>query len=62
MHEFSAEDVTRQARELERAEAKALEQNIGMGDLGDHFELLDAAEQGARLAAGRLQSRVGSSL
>lgn len=62
MHKLSAEDVTRQARELERAEAKALEQSLGTGDSGDHFELLDAAEQGVRLAVGRLQSRVGSSL
>lgn len=49
----------RQQAELERAEAKALEQHAAMDDMGDYFERLDAAEQGARLAAGRLQARMG---
>lgn len=50
---------TRQQAELERAEAKALEQHAAMDDMGDYFERLDAAEHHAAAAAGRLQARMG---
>ena len=59
MHPSAKMTETRHQAELERAEAKALEQDLAMDDMGDYFERLDAAEQGARLAAGRLQARMG---
>lgn len=59
MHINTKMTETRQQAELERAEAKALEQQAAMDDMGDYFERLDAAEQGARFAVGRLQARMG---
>lgn len=59
MHAEPCLTEARQQAELARAEAKALEQHAAMDDMGDYFKRLDAAEQGARLAAGRLQARMG---
>lgn len=59
MHAEPYLNEARQQAELERAEAKALEQHAAMDDMGDYFERLDAAEQGARLEAGRLQAWMG---
>lgn len=63
MHADHQITQARQQAELDKAETKALNEHYmqaaGMDDMGEHFEHLDAAEQEARLAAGRLQARMG---
>lgn len=59
MHAEPYLNEARQQAELERAEAKALEQHAAMDDMGDYFERLDATEHHAAAAAGRVQAKIG---